>query len=220
MSTTSPAAGRARATPPAGYWVRWGRQAERAQTRCAVHANAKETHFTAKDRAIAPRPTYRNTKGICTSTPARERNPTGPQSHPGGRGRAAAVARCRGGRRLSSLRARSAPSLRVVRMHHAPRVRAFGRPPPAHPVASRRREARAPPRGRAPCRHNSTPQQSPSCVSVSGFAAVGVRNPTGDRANFQSEFACASSVAFSLGTQRSPRRGRVRFVWFLICTRP
>jgi len=70
------------------------------------------------------------------------------------------------------------------------------------------------------CRHNSIPQQSPSCVSVSGFAAVGVRNPTGDRANFQSEFACASSVAFSLGTQRSPRRGRVRFVWFLICTRP
>ena len=95
-------------------------------------------------------------------------------------------------------------------MHRASRVRAFGRPPPAHPVASRRREARAPPRGRAPCRHNSIPQQSPSCVSVSGFAAVGVRNPTGDRANFQSEFACASSVAFSLGTQRSPRRGRVK----------
>ena len=107
------------------------------------------------------------------------------------------------------------PSLRVVRMHRAPRVRAFRRPPPAHPVASRRREARAP-RGRAPCRHNSTSQQSPSCVSVSGFTTVGVRNPTGDRANFQSEFACASSVAFSLGTQRSPRRGRVRFVWFLI----
>ena len=102
VSTRSPAAGRARATPPAGYWVRWRRQAERAQTRCAVHANAKETHFTAKDRAMAPRPTYRNTKGICTSTPARERNPTGPQSHPGGRGRAAAVARCRGGRRLSA----------------------------------------------------------------------------------------------------------------------
>ena len=60
--------------------------------------------------------------------------------------------------------------------------------------------------------HNSTSQQSNSCVSVSGFAAVGVRNPTGDRVHFQSEFACASSVAFSLGTQRSPRRGRVRFV--------
>ena len=28
------------ATPPAGYGVRWRRQAERAQTRCAVHANA------------------------------------------------------------------------------------------------------------------------------------------------------------------------------------
>ena len=98
-----------------------------------------------------------------------------------------------------------------VRVHRAPRVRAFVRPPPAHPVASRRREARAP-RGRAPCRHNSTSQQSTSCVSVSvsGFAAVGVRNLTGDRANFQSEFACASSVAFSLGTQRSPRRGRVK----------
>ena len=101
-----------------------------------------------------------------------------------------------------------------VRVHRAPRVRTFVRPPPAHPVASRRREARAP-RGRAPCRHNITSQQSPSCVSVSGFAAVNVRNPTGDRAIFQSEFACASSVAFSLGTQRSPRRGRVRFVWFL-----
>ena len=83
-------------------------------------------------------------------------------------------------------RARSEPSLRVVRMHRAPRVRTFGPPPPAHPVASRRREARAP-RGRAPCRHNSTSQQSTSCVSVSGFAAVGVRNPTGDRANFQSD---------------------------------
>ena len=83
-----------------------------------------------------------------------------------------------------------------VRVHRAPRVRTFGRPPPAHPVASRRREEARAPRGRAPCRHNSTSQQSTSCVSVSGFAAVGVRNPTGDRANFQSEFACASSVAF------------------------
>ena len=35
-------------------------------------------------------------------------------------------------------------------MHRAPRLCTFGRPPPAHPVASRRREARAP-RGRAPC---------------------------------------------------------------------
>ena len=71
-----------------------------------------------------------------------------------------------------------------------------------------------------PCKHKRTSQQRPSCVLVSGFAAVGVRNPTGDGANFQSEFGCASSVAFSLGTQRSPRRGRARFVWFLICTLP
>ena len=44
-ATTWARAGRARATPPAGYWVRWGRQAERAQTRCAVHANAENNVF-------------------------------------------------------------------------------------------------------------------------------------------------------------------------------
>ena len=117
--------------------------------------------------------------------------------------------------RAISPRGQNAP--RTARAH----VRAASSSAPSSQQASwRRGEARAPPCGRAPCRHSSIPQQSPSCVSVSGFAAVGVRNPTGDRANFQSEFACASSVAFSLGTQRSPRRGRVRFVWFLICTRP
>ena len=42
----------------------------------------KTTYFTVKDSAMAPRPTHRNTKGICAFTPARERNPTGPQSHP------------------------------------------------------------------------------------------------------------------------------------------
>ena len=70
----------------------------------AVHGareRRKKTYFTVKDSAMIPRPTHRNTKGICAFTPARERNPTGPQSHPGGRGRAA-VARCRGGRRLSA----------------------------------------------------------------------------------------------------------------------
>ena len=130
---------------------------------------------------------------------------------------AAAVAVAVSPRAVRAISPRGQNAPRTARAH----VRAASSSAPSSQQAAwRRGEARAPPRGRAPCRHSSIPQQSPSCVSVSGFAAVGVRNPTGDRANFQSEFACASSVAFSLGTQRSPRRGRVRFVWFLICTRP
>ena len=43
VSTGSPAAGgRARFTPPAGYWVRWRRPSERAHTRCAVHSDHAE----------------------------------------------------------------------------------------------------------------------------------------------------------------------------------
>ena len=34
--------GRARFTPPAGYWVRWRRPSERAHTRCAVHSDHAE----------------------------------------------------------------------------------------------------------------------------------------------------------------------------------
>ena len=52
----------------AGYWVRWRRQAERAYTRCAVHANAENAYFHAKDSAMASRPTLRNTKGIYART--------------------------------------------------------------------------------------------------------------------------------------------------------
>ena len=42
VSTRSPAAGRARATPPAGYWVRWRRPPERAHARCAVRSDHAE----------------------------------------------------------------------------------------------------------------------------------------------------------------------------------
>ena len=83
-----------------------------------------------------------------------------------------------------------------VRVHHAPRLRTFDLPPPAHSVACRRRGARAP-RGRAPCRHNSTSQQRPSCVLVSGFAAVGVRNSTGDRGNSHAPLPWRSRLAHS-----------------------
>ena len=63
--------------PPAGYWVRWRRPAERAQTRCAVHANAKKTYFTARVSAMTSRPTQRNTKGTY-ARPGTEPAPRGP----------------------------------------------------------------------------------------------------------------------------------------------
>ena len=83
-------------------------QAERAHTRCAVHANAENAHFTAKDSAMASRPTQRNTKRIY-ARPGTE--PNGPAIAPprGPRPRGCFLLP----RRSPSLRARSAPSLRA-----------------------------------------------------------------------------------------------------------
>ena len=115
---------------------------------------------------------------------------------PGGRKCANALGISMGGPRGHGAILRSKMRFFGVRVHCAPRLRTFGLPPPAHIVASGRRGARAP-RGRAPCRHNSTSQQSPSCVSVSGFAAVGVRNPTGDRGNSHAPLPWRSRLAHS-----------------------
>ena len=109
-----------------------------------------------------------------------------------------------------------------VRLHRAPRVRTFRLPPPASSAPSSQqaawptRGARAP-RGRAPCRHNSTSQQRYSCVLVSGFAAVGVRIPTGDRENSHAPLPWRSRLAHSA---RLVEAKCALCVWFLICTRP
>ena len=109
QSTRSPAAGRARATPPAGYWVRWRRQAERAQTRCAVHANAKKRILL---RSIAPWPL-----GPPIEIPRAFAHLRPPGNEPNGPAIAPRGPRPRGccplPRRSPSLRAWSAPSLRV-----------------------------------------------------------------------------------------------------------
>ena len=70
-----------------------------------------------------------------------------------------------GGSRVHGAILRGKMRVLGVRVHRAPLVRTFGLPPPAHPVVSGRRGARAP-RGRASCRHNSTSQPRPSCVLV------------------------------------------------------